>query len=744
MIKRFTILFFVAAVFFPVSGVTQSTAVSSCLSPRAEETTIQLQACKNAFNNTLRQKKTDQLAEIAFTLSELYQQQNDFQKSNDVLLELEKTDTESVYDFASRHRLLRTIGINYYHLKQYSESQVFFQKAFDLAEIQQDLLRLSQGYNDLGIVYKAQSRFADSLESYQQSLKIKETLGIEPEIGKSLNNIANAYILMGKYESAVKYHQRALALFQKSDTEDYEAREKIIHIKDQIASSLSQLGETDSAIEILEESINSSITLPDSALLLFESYCNLANIYLKTGQPMRALETLAQTESTEGINSDQALLRYEVYTAIYQANEELFTAENYATQGLALAQKNKDQEYIALFLQALSAIKQSQGNYQAALQYQTQFIASHESNLQQRYDTGIRFLQNEIELQVQQKNLTLLQKNNEIQELQIKKQRYVVLSFILLIIFSAFIIWWYLKKKASEKKQLLAQINYHRKQLEELKAPEQKLSEFFVDAKEPVICVDQNDHITYVNQAFCTMYDVQKTDILNTHVASSIPQFQQALDRITFNKEDLPEQQYIEHTINDGQAVILWISVLTFLDNTMALSLQPSTEATPQPTTIYQTIENANQIENIVGNLNVLKNKNNDILTKDLIQQIDQKLKLADSGEDDLGAAYRKSMVELMVSNLDVWRKNTQGDRISLAEQSNVWKVTIDDGRLRTRAMDRYLNLKSLPKTPRWRSVVKTSHYILAECNLSFEQRKHLNQRLEIFMANLKAHSNAI
>jgi hypothetical protein len=127
-------------------------------------------------------------------------------------------------------------------------------------------------------------------------------------------------------------------------------------------------------------------------------------------------------------------------------------------------------------------------------------------------------------------------------------------------------------------------------------------------------------------------------------------------------------------------------------------------------------------------------------LTNQLIQQLDKKLTAIDS-QQNLSENYRSSLINLMCTNLDVWRKITQGDRISLAEKSSIWRVTIDEGRLRTRAMDRYLSLKLLPKSPRWRPVVKTSHYILSECKLTEEQRTKLNELLEIFMVNLRARS---
>ncbi|MCX7552363.1 tetratricopeptide repeat protein [Marinicella sp. S1101] len=727
-------------------------SLSLCLSVAAQQQsdcwqkdqdTDVLALCLQAYDSAAYSANNHGAIEVGFRVADLYQQQGEFARSNEFLLSMSQQFPDLTNQFLIRHQLLRDMGINHYYLKDYSQALQIFQQAFDIADVQQDLLALSKSYNDLGVVYKAQSRFADSLSAYQQSLKIKETLGIDLEIAKSLNNIANVLLLMGKYESAITYHRRSLALFEQFDQQDFDGREQVIHIKDQIALALSRIGKVDEAIEILEQSIQQTSEWPAHELLLFETHCNLAKIYLLNGQVAAAYDAINKTQDISGMRSDQVLLRHEVYAAVHRAQNDFFQAEREALAGLNLAQLNKDQEQISLFFKMLSDINQAQGDDAAALNYLRQFIASHENNLKQNYDTGIKYLQNEIELQVQQKNLSLLQKNNEIQELQIRNQQWLVFSVLLLAAISALLVWWYFKKKAAEKQQLLNQITYHRKQLDELKTPKQRLESFFKNIKEPMVCVDQTYRITHLNSAFCQFFKLQMDSSLQMHLPTLLPVFEVAINGITFNQDELPKQQFVPVQISQTKQVLMWINVMSHMDNTIVLSLQLEQHQQPLPTDSFNLVANSNQINAIVAKLNVLKNTNN-ILTKDLILQIDQKLKLADSGVDDLSQAYRTSMVELMTSNLEVWRKNTQGDRITLAEKSAVWKVTIDDGRLRTRAMDRYLSLKTLPKTPRWRSVVKTSHYILAECQLSFEQRKYLNDRLEVFMVNLKAYTSGI
>lgn len=96
-------------------------------------------------------------------------------------------------------------------------------------------------------------------------------------------------------------------------------------------------------------------------------------------------------------------------------------------------------------------------------------------------------------------------------------------------------------------------------------------------------------------------------------------------------------------------------------------------------------------------------------------------------GVDDFAAA----LVRLMCSSIEIWEQSTGLTRIELAEQSRAWQVSIDSGRLRTRTMDRYCDIQKLPKSPRWRQVVRTCRYILIHCDVTDSQRERLNNELE-------------
>lgn len=118
---------------------------------------------------------------------------------------------------------------------------------------------------------------------------------------------------------------------------------------------------------------------------------------------------------------------------------------------------------------------------------------------------------------------------------------------------------------------------------------------------------------------------------------------------------------------------------------------------------------------------------------EDLVNFIDEQLPSVISESE-----YRQQLVTLMRSALLTWEMTTQKSKIELAEESNIWAVSIDDGRLRTRTFDRYLRIEQLPKIPRWREVVRTAYFVLSNPAIEPETRASLESELVRTKAILK------
>lgn len=77
---------------------------------------------------------------------------------------------------------------------------------------------------------------------------------------------------------------------------------------------------------------------------------------------------------------------------------------------------------------------------------------------------------------------------------------------------------------------------------------------------------------------------------------------------------------------------------------------------------------------------------------------------------------YRKMIVDVMCLSIDYWETSTNSGKSALAEKSQIWSLYNDNGTYRTRTLDRYLNLNTLPKKPRVQDVFRTANYVLENC----------------------------
>lgn len=86
----------------------------------------------------------------------------------------------------------------------------------------------------------------------------------------------------------------------------------------------------------------------------------------------------------------------------------------------------------------------------------------------------------------------------------------------------------------------------------------------------------------------------------------------------------------------------------------------------------------------------------------------------------------REVLVDAMTSALEYWESVTGQTKFAFAEQSGLWRVYLDRSTLQTRTLDKYLRPETLPKTPRWRTVLSSLEYILEHCNEQSPERTHI------------------
>ncbi|MCG9789525.1 response regulator [Vibrio mediterranei] len=99
----------------------------------------------------------------------------------------------------------------------------------------------------------------------------------------------------------------------------------------------------------------------------------------------------------------------------------------------------------------------------------------------------------------------------------------------------------------------------------------------------------------------------------------------------------------------------------------------------------------------------------------------------------------RELLVDTMTNALEYWESVTGQTKFAFAEQSGLWRVYLDRSTLQTRTLDKYLRLETLPKTPRWRTVLSSVEYILDHCHRQGPERDHiiaLRDKLQKLLTN--------
>lgn len=93
----------------------------------------------------------------------------------------------------------------------------------------------------------------------------------------------------------------------------------------------------------------------------------------------------------------------------------------------------------------------------------------------------------------------------------------------------------------------------------------------------------------------------------------------------------------------------------------------------------------------------------------------------------------RQTLVEVMTIALRCWKEATGKSKIDLAEESRIWTASVDSGgTYRTRTLDRYLKVGSLPPNPRSGDVMDTAYFVMSHCDGRPEMSARLANKIEM------------
>lgn len=335
-----------------------------------------------------------------------------------------------------------------------------------------DKLGIADVKNITGLIYW-------ELEDYSKALVyLKEAQQLYKEINdpvseiKVLNNIGLVYSGQQKSDLCLEYLDKALAMSKEKDLKSY-IPVIISNMADEFCKS---------------KEYREAITYFHQALELVEA----------SGEQRLISEYLIK------LGSSHVLLR------------EYDIALVFLERALPIAQEFKDSEKLRDIYKALSGIYEERGQYQAAFNYYMQFKEINDELYKESDRNKIGEMQTTYELDKKEKEIGLLKKNEEIQQLELEKQSGLHTSIIvisLLIIVLAFIIYARYRLKSRVTAALTGEVDKHKLTMEKLQESEEKFREL---AEKSVIgiCIIQDLVLKYVNPRILSVFGYPQGEVL--------------------------------------------------------------------------------------------------------------------------------------------------------------------------------------------------------------------------------------
>ena len=266
-------------------------------------------------------------------------------------------------------------------------------------------------YNDLGAVHAENGNYKQSVEYFKKALAIVEKTGDKLVIAGCNNNIGNVYYMQNDYPVAVEYYKKALLI-----AEEMNDRSSMSERYNNLGVVYTEMKKYNEAIDYYEKSLKIDKELGDQkGMSLVLGNIALLNIGLK--------------------KYDEAIL---------SAQQSLIIAQNIGS----LDEEKCAYEYLSVAYDSLK-------DYRSAYKYLKLFKLINDSIFSIESSRQVKEMEAMYQTEKNQKEIELLNKDKELQKIEISRQetqKYAFIAgFALMLILSFVVFWSYTQKRKANK-----------------------------------------------------------------------------------------------------------------------------------------------------------------------------------------------------------------------------------------------------------------------------------------------------
>ncbi|MEA3316534.1 MAG: tetratricopeptide repeat protein, partial [Bacteroidota bacterium] len=325
-----------------------------------------------------------------------------------------------VNDSTNVPRVYLNLGVVFEKKGNYPKSIEYFIKALDIFEKNADSINISKSYLNIGLLHFRLEDYKKSMLYYKKSLEIRRKLNDKKGIALLYNNMAIVNYYTEDYDNVRSYFQKAYDIYLELGLK----RQQSMALSN-LAEIHSNLGQIDKALNYYYKCLVVDKDLNDKKSVVADYHC-IANSLNNKGQIKLAIK--------------------------------------YHNMSLNLAKEIGARLDIKDSYESLYSIYREIGNHKKALEYHELYFALNDSIFNESKSKQITEMQEKYQSEKKEQKINLLQKEKQITDLKIKRQKYYAASLLagFIFVFGFLIMFFNKNKRIRHKNQLLA---YQKKQI---------------------------------------------------------------------------------------------------------------------------------------------------------------------------------------------------------------------------------------------------------------------------------------
>lgn len=338
------------------------------------------------------------------------------------------------------------------------------ERAKALAEELQDSVLMASNILNFGGYYWYQSDFTKAMECYVQAAAIFDKLGNETDVADAQLNIAVIYLIMGESKKSKPIFQEVIGVYEQNNYLN-----GLSNTYNYLGIVYNEEAKYDSAIYCFEQCVANA---QKAKMLVIESWgqSGLGEIYKKLGQyekakkyQMESLRLEEQVGNRAGVLSSYILLgSLEKQIGNFTAAESFFKKAEAMPElkNDFLGQRNLYQEFVNLY--------ETTGDVAKAYSSYRKHIAAVDSIKNSEDLATINELNEKYESEKKTNEILTLQKDRELDQLTLEKERtqklYFILATVVFLLLSSGLVYGYLQLKKSKdqidkRNEMITKIN---------------------------------------------------------------------------------------------------------------------------------------------------------------------------------------------------------------------------------------------------------------------------------------------